>query len=328
VQFRQSLLDRVRAIAGVESAAETFIVPVSGSGWNNNLVVDGKRKDDNVNMNNISPGYFKTMGTPLIGGRDFDERDTRQSAKVAIVNQQFAHKIFGNQNPVGKTFKIDVYKGDPQYEFEIVGLVKNTKYYDLREDFEAIAFYPQTQDDHPGADTDIILRSGLPLSYVMASVKNAIAEVNGGVTIDFHVFNTQIKEGLLRERLLATLSGFFGLLAGVLATIGLYGVISYMVVRRTNEIGIRMALGARPATILGMVLSEAFKLLSIGLAVGAVLALAVTRAATSLLFGLKPSDPATLIAAALALAAVAVAASLLPAQRASRLDPMVALREE
>jgi putative ABC transport system permease protein len=328
IQFREQLLDRVRAIPGVESAAETLIVPVSGSGWNDRVIVNGQVNQQDVNMNHISAGYFKTLGTPLLAGRDFDERDTLQSPKVAIVNQQFARKLFGGANPIGKTFKIDVYKGQPQYEFQIVGMVKDTKYYDLREDFDPIAFYPQTQDAKPGADSEIIIRSTLPLESLMTSVKNAIAEVNGGVTIDFHVLNTQIKEGLLRERLLATLSGFFGLLAGILATIGLYGVISYMVVRRTNEIGIRMALGARPTAILGMVLSEAFKLLAIGLAVGAVLAIAAARAATSLLFGLKPGDPTTLIAAALALAAVAVAASLLPAQRASRMDPMVALREE
>lgn len=328
MQFRQRLLDQMQAIPGVESAAETAIVPMSGFGWNSNLVMGGKKTDISVHMNYIGPGYFKTLGTPLVAGRDFNEQDTLRSPKVAIVNQQFAHKVFGDQNPIGKTFKVDVEQGDPQYEFEIVGMVKNTKYYDLREDFDPIAFYPQTQDETPGATTSIMIRSSLPLESLMHDVRNSVAEVNGGVTIDFRVFNRQIMEGLTRERLLATLSGFFGALAGLLATIGLYGVMAYMVTRRTNEIGIRMALGARPGVILLMVVREAATLLGLGLAAGVLLALAAGRAATALLFRLKPHDPLTLAAAACTLAAVAVAASLLPARRAARLEPMVALREE
>src|SRR5581483_1299156 len=151
VPFRELLLVRVQALARGASAAETVIVPVSGNGWNNNVVVDGKQIDANVNMNNVSPGYFRTLGTPLLAGRDFDAHDTQQSPQVAIVNEQFARKILGGQNPLGKTFKIAVYRGDPQYEFQIVGMVKNTKYYDLREDFDPIAFYPQAQDEKPDA---------------------------------------------------------------------------------------------------------------------------------------------------------------------------------
>ena len=328
VQYRENLLERVRALPGVESAAETYLVPLSGSGWNNNVVVGGKKIDANVNMDRVSTGYFQTMGMQRLAGRDFNSGDTLSSPKVAIVNQEFARKVLGGADPIGKTFKIDVYQGETAYEYQIVGLVKNTKYYDLREDFDPIAFYPHTQELKPDPGTEIMVRSQLPISSLMAEVKAAVAQVNGGINIDFHVMNTQVKDSLLRERLLASLSGFFGVLAAILATVGLYGVIAYMVVRRTNEIGIRMALGAQPRSILAMIVREAAVLLSIGVAIGVLLSIFAARTATSLLFGLKPYDLTTLLLASLGLGVVTVAASLLPASRAARLDPMVALREQ
>jgi ABC-type antimicrobial peptide transport system permease subunit len=206
--------------------------------------------------------------------------------------------------------------------------VKNTKYFDLRDNFDPIAYYPETQDRKPDAGTEIVVRSNLDLQTLIAEIRDTFSQVNAGIDIDFHSFSTQIKEGLLRERLLSTLSGFFGLLAGILATVGLYGVIAYSVVRRTNEIGIRMALGAQPRAILRMVVLEGTRLLGIGLIIGAVLSLVGARAVRALLYGLKPYDPATLMLAAVVLTAAAVAASLFPARRAARLDPMVALREE
>ena len=327
VAFREQMLERVRAIPGVIAAADTSVVPVSGNGWNNLVVVGGKQNETNVDMANISPGYFRTMGTPLLKGRDFDERDNRQSPKVAIVNEQFAKKILGG-DALGKTFQIAAWEGTKRYDFQIVGVVRNTKYSDLREDFEAIAFYPEAQDEKPDPSSQIMLRSDLELPALINGVKSVIGQVDSSVSLDFHAYDQQIKQGLLRERLLATLSSFFGILAIVLATIGLYGVIAYMVARRTNEIGIRMALGASPRQILAMVLQEAGRLLAVGLAIGVVLAAAAGRSAGTLLFGLKPYDPITLSVSAVGLAAVAVAASLLPARRASKLEPMAALRDE
>lgn len=326
--LREQMLERVRAVPGVEAAAETFFMPMSGSGWRDLVVVDGERRPQNVNMTSVSTGYFQTLGTPLLAGRDFDLRDTLKAPNVAIVNQQFARQIFGTDNAIGRRFQIDVYQGEKEKEYQVVGVVKDTKYFDLREDFGPIAFYPQAQEEILGTQTTILVRSCLPLAPLMGAVKDAIGEVSGSITINFNVFDTQIKDGLLRERLLATLSGFFGVLAGVLAMIGLYGVISYMVVRRTNEIGIRMALGAQPGAIVGMIVGEAARLLALGLLVGAVLAVAAGNVVSTLLFGLKPYDPLTVVLAAAGLAVVALAASLLPAQRAARLDPMVALREE
>lgn len=326
--YAESLLDRLRALPGIEGAAETGEVPIGGSYWNDRVIIDGKVSEKNIYMSHISGGYFKTMGSPLLAGRDFDQRDNANAPRVTIVNQQFARTLFGTENPVGRTFIIDVYKGETQHEYQIVGLVKDSKYRDLREDFTPIAYYPQLQDEKPEPGNEVVIRSSLALEPLLASLRHAVAEMNPTLAIDFHPYNGIVKDALLRERLLATLSGFFGALAIVLATVGLYGVIAYLVVRRTNEIGIRMALGATPSRILGMVLREAASLLIFGVIIGTVLAIASGRVASTLLFGLKPYDPAVLIAASLTLGVVAVGASLLPARRAARLQPTVALREE
>jgi predicted permease len=328
VRFRETLLEQVRSMPGVTSAAETSIVPLSGYGWNGQVVVDGKQKNDLVNMDNASAGYFATMEIPVVGGRDFNASDTAHSPKVAIVNQEFARKIIGSEDVIGRTFKIAVYKGDPQYEYQIVGMVKNTKYFDLREDDQPLAYYPQSQDDNPDSETEIVVRSQLPLASLVPDLQHAIGRVNQGVSVDFQPLDSLVKDGLLRERLLATLAGFFAVLAGVLATVGLYGVIAYMVSRRTNEIGIRVALGARPGQILLMMIREASKLLGIGVALGIALSLVAARTAGTLLFGLQSYDPTTLAAAAVGLALVSLAASLIPASRAAKLDPMSALREQ
>jgi len=327
--YKRELLDRVRAIPGVLSAADTTIVPLSGNGWNDNVLIDGtQRSKITPNFSRISPGYFKTLGTPLLAGRDFDERDTATSPKAAIVNESFAKKILNGTNPIGRTFRVQVYVGRPAPMYEIVGFVKDAKYEDLREEFRPVVFVAAAQDDRPDESAQFLVRSDLSLSGLLSDVKRAIAGASPEISIEFHVFKDQIRESLLRERLMATLSGFFGFLAGLLATIGLYGLISYTVARRTNEIGIRMALGAQRGDVVGMILREAGILLGVGLAVGTALSLLAARTASSLLFGLKPSDPLTLAVAIAALAAVTVAASFLPAQRASRLDPMVALRDE
>ena len=234
----------------------------------------------------------------------------------------------GTENPVGRTFKINVYRGQPQYEYEIVGLMANAKYDDLRKDFDPIAFYPQLQDDRPDANGEIIVRSSGSFEPIVGELRQAMADVNPEIAIDFRSLAAQINEGLLKERLLAILSGFFGLLAAILATVGLYGVMAYMVAKRTNEIGIRMALGAAPIQMLGLVLTEAGKLCGIGVVVGVVMTVVAGRWAASLLFGWKPYNPAVLATACLGLALVAVLASIVPARRAAKLEPMVALRED
>ena len=244
---------------------------------------------------------------------------------MAIVSEAFAHKFFGAANPVGKVFHDT---GAPEKTYQIIGLVKDTKYWELREDPAPIVFLSFTQANGPEEHSTLMIRSDEPLLPLIASIKHAASDLNPAMVLNFRALKTQIREGLLRERLMATLSGFFGILATILAMIGLYGVISYMVIQRRNEIGVRMALGANRGNILRMILREAAVLLGVGLAVGAVLALAAGTAAASMLYGLKASDPLTLGAAILGMAAVAMIASVLPAQRAATVHPMVALREE
>jgi predicted permease len=265
------------------------------------------------------------MKTPLLAGRDFSRLDTPASPRTAIVNQTFTHRFFGDANPIGRTFQ-DAGKSDKTYE--VIGVVKDTKYYSLRESPAPIVFVSFTQANGPEAHSTLVVRSNEELPALISSIKSAASGINPAMVLNFSMLKTQIREGLLRERLMATLSGFFGILATVLAMIGLYGVISYLVIKRRSEIGLRMALGANRTDILIMVLREAAILLGIGLAVGTGLALAAGNAAASMLYGLKPRDPLTLAAAIAAMALVALAASLLPAQRAATVDPMAALREE
>jgi putative ABC transport system permease protein len=331
VAFSDDVTARLAALPGVQSAAQAFIVPVSGSGWNNSIVIAGKKRTEFVNFNRVSAGYFKTMGTPVLTGRDYDLRlDTATSTKTAIVTEVFARTFFPDQNPIGQGFQIEEPPGVPRPLFQIVGVVKDTKYSDLREEFRPIVFLPASQADPTDLPPflQVVLRSDATLTTITSEVVSAVALVNRSIVVQFETMRNQVRESLARERLMATLSGFFGALAGLIATIGLYGVMSYMVARRRNEIGIRMALGANRRDVVRMVMREAGLLLGAGVIVGAVLAVVAARTASALLFGLKPGDPSTLALAIGALAAVAMLASYLPALRASRLEPIEALREE
>ncbi|MGA8029494.1 MAG: ABC transporter permease [Bryobacteraceae bacterium] len=326
----RNLLDGVRRTPGVEQAASVAIVQVSGNGWNDSIEILGQRTEKRLIpwFDSVSAGYFRTMGTPLLAGRDFDRRDVLSSPEVAIVNEQFCKKFLGGANPLGRQFRILAGPGEPQHIYQIVGLVKNSKYQSLRDDFQPVVFVAATQNNEPGLGTNLIVRSRAPLGALMSAVKKTVLHENRGISLQFQVFKTQIRESLLRERLMATLSGFFGALAALLATVGLYGVVSYMVARRRNEIGIRMALGANRTNILKLVMREAGLLLAAGLVAGTALATAIARTASSLLYGLKPTDPASIAFGVVLLGLIALAASFLPALRASRVEPMAALREE
>jgi predicted permease len=329
VAFKRELLERIRAIPGVTAAAGVWVVPASGNGWNESIAVDGTDIQRQVaNCNRVTPGYFRTMGTPLLGGRDFVDGDREDAEPVAIVTETFVRQLLKGSSPIGRTFRIVGPAGAEERRFRIVGLVKDSKYGDLREEFAPIIYMPDAQDQELFQWTHLVIRSDLPPAAVGAAVKSALTEWNPSLVLAFRPFEQMVRDGLIRERLMATLSGFFGFLAALLAMIGLYGVMSYMVVRRRNEIGVRMAMGAGRRDILRMVLREAAVLFGIGLAIGAVLAVAAAHAAESLLFGLRPSDPQTLVLAVAGLAAVAALASLLPARRAASLDPVAALREE
>jgi predicted permease len=326
--YKREMLSRVRSLPNVDAAADVAIVPLSGNGWNENISVSGSNVQRQVaNFNQVTSGYFETVGTPLLAGRDFNNNDTPESPKVAIVTETFSRKFFNGANPVGATFST-IQGGKTTVTHHIVGLVKESKYSTLREDFIPLVYVADSQDKNPYPEMQIMVRSNEPLPAVIGSIKQAAMEINPSNVIRFRIFRSLVRESLLQERLMASLSGFFGLLAAVLAMTGLYGVISYMVARRKNEIGIRIALGANGGSILSMILREAAKLLGVGLVIGIVLSLLAGAAAKALLFGLQPSDPTTLLIAAAALAIVAVAASFFPAWRAANVNPMIALREE
>jgi predicted permease len=328
--LERQLLERLRQAPAVGDVASAGLVPVSGDLWGNLVWLDGVEPRQKVDafFNRVSPGYFQTIGSPLVGGRDFRSSDTRQSPKVAIISHALARELGVGANPIGRRLAVEPWSTAPAEVYEIVGLVDDTRYGTLDEEVRPLAFLPAAQDPEPGANTQLLVRGAAPMADVAGAVRQAMAEIAPQATLDYRPLDQQIGETLVRERLLAALSGFFGLLAVLLAGIGLYGVIAYSVARRTHEIGIRMALGADRRRITLMFLGEAMRLLIIGLAAGTVMALLATRAARSLLYGLAPHDPATLVLACLLMAAITLVASVLPARRAAALDPMVALREE
>ncbi|HSY64470.1 MAG TPA: ABC transporter permease [Terriglobales bacterium] len=328
-EYKRNLVKRVEAIPGIESAAHAMMVPFGGMTWNDDVINEGFDQDAGVVWENfLGPGYFQTIGTPLLAGRDFDDRDTATSVKVAIVNQAFVRKILKGADPLGKRFRIHEHPGKPRPLYEIVGVTSDNKFQDMHEEFLPFMYFPATQEEKPSPDDQILIRSSLPLTSLIASMKGTIADVNPGIDLEFRVLKTRIHDSLLQDELMATLSGFFGFLAALLAAIGLYGVMSYMVIQRTKEIGIRMAIGAERVDVLRMILREATVLTVTGLVIGTALALGSAQAAKSLLFGLKPRDPLTLVLAVVTLSAVAALASFLPAYRASKLDPLTALRYE
>jgi predicted permease len=322
----RQLLAEVRATPQVESAAATTNFIVGNGMWSLGIRTDSVTGEARFTW--VSPAFFATLGTPILVGRDFSTYDTRSSPKVAIVNEIFAHTFFAGADPIGKTFRTVTEPDYPESEYEIVGVVKNTRYFTLQSPECAMAYGAIRQFPPGNAGTMIFIRSSAPLPAVEAAVRRRIAAWRTGTTMEFQVFQQSISDSLIREHLLAVLSGFFGVLAALLAGIGLYGVLAYQVVRRRSEIGIRLALGATRGKIMQMVLQEAAVLVCSGLALGLLCSLAGARAAAALLFGISSRDPFLFGTAAVALAAAAAIGSAVPARHASRLDPMNTLREE
>ncbi|PYQ48798.1 MAG: hypothetical protein DMF78_20350, partial [Acidobacteria bacterium] len=296
--------------------------------WNNRILVGGAVQKDYPNFNRVSPGYFKTLRTPLVAGREFDERDDASSPVVAIVNESFARKFLAGSDPLRQSFQIEEPLGAPRPQYQVVGVVKDTKYRDMREDVGPIAYLAAAQETDVDPYLSVLVRGAGALSATQSAITRATAQVHPEISLHFDTMTSQIQRALLPERLMATLTGFFGGLAGLIAAIGLYGVMSYVVARRRNEIGIRMALGADRPMVLRMVLIESGVLLATGVVAGAVMSVAAAQTARALLYGLTPGDPWTFAQAVTALAAVAALASYMPAQRAAKTDPCLALRDE
>ncbi len=324
--YYQELLSRLARIPGVRSASGALITPISGGAISNVVQVEGYTprpdEDKEVYMNRVAPKYFETLGTPLLAGRDFTLQDGKGAPKVAIINQTMARYYFRNANPIGR----HVTMGPDTAE--IVGVAGDAKYLSLRETAPRTLYQPCFQDDLPWGPA-VFIRTSLPAGAIAAPLGSVVRTLDRNVPVnDIRTLSQQVEQSLIRERMIAMLSSFFGLLALLLASIGLYGVMSYSVVRRTNEIGIRAALGATRRDMVWMVLRETMLLVAIGIAIGLPVAIASARLIRDQLFGLEPTDPLTLYGATLAIVAVAALAGYLPARRAARVDPMVALRYE
>jgi predicted permease len=326
--FQERLVDALRAVPGVESAATVRFVPLTGELWTQNIVVDGVQSRKQVGLNRVSPAFLHTMGTPVIAGRDFTRYDSIDTPRVAIVNESFARTFFGARNPIGSTFQIGSAPSAKPPTYEVVGLVKDTKYTSLREPFEPIAFLPASQERRPLEYVNVVLRSSSESGTLSTrSVTEAVNRIEPNTVVLLQSFRAQIADSLVRERLVAMLSGFFGGVAALLAMLGLYGVVSYGVTQRTREIGIRTALGAAPSEVLTLVLRQSLFVSVVGVALGLGAAAASTRYFEALLFGLTPLDPLTFLVVPLTFALLVAFASYIPARRATRVDPLSALRQ-
>ncbi|HKO04632.1 MAG TPA: ABC transporter permease [Candidatus Acidoferrales bacterium] len=326
------ILRRIRALPGVINASQSMVTPVSGSTWDDMVVVEGPNAptgdDSDVYINDIAPGYFATMRTPLLEGRDFNERDTGEIPRVVIVNQALARKFFPGVDPLGKTIRRYATATTLSEPVEIVGVARDAKYESLREDFPPTAYFPLAELPGGTERSHLLIRTQMPPALMTRAVEQSVAGVNKSISLEFRTLAQQVNDSIVQERMLATLSGFFGALALLLAMIGLYGVLACLVLQRQREIGIRMALGAQRAAIWRLVMRDVGLLLAAGVAAGTGIAWISTRFVQSLLFGLQAHDTATIALGIGLLAAVGFLASYLPARRAMRVDPMVALRHE
>ena len=328
-EYKRNLLDQVRAIPGVSAAAETSIVPLSGDGWNEFIDIPNTAMQRKlVDFSSVSQDYFQTLEVPLLAGRNFNASDTPSTPLVAIVNRSFAKTYLGNSSASSGAFGIRQDGGKPDKIYRIIGLVGDTKYREVREDYAPIAYVAASQDANPDLGSTILVRSSEDTASLISSLKNVAAKNSSEIVLSFSVMRTSIREHLGRERLMAALSGFYGALAALLATIGLYGIMAFSVARRRGEIGIRMALGATRRGILGMILREAFAILAIGVLAGTILAFASGRVVQTMLYGLHAFDPLTMCMAIAGMILVTLVASLLPARRAAAIEPMQTLRDE
>jgi predicted permease len=328
-QLYQRLTERLEATPGVSSATVSLIPLLAGSGRTSTISVQGHTSqpgdEDDAKVNTVGESFFKTTGMPLLLGRSLSFRDDERAPKVSVINQLMARKYFGDENPLGRRFGF----GGPENsgQIEIVGVVRDAKYTDMRSETEPTVYLPYPQS-LPRWATFIVRTSGEP-SAMIASIRDAVREVDSNLPIfDVKTQTQQADESLMQERMFATLSSFFGVLALLLACVGLYGVMSYGVARRTNEIGIRMALGATGTRVTRMVMRETMLVVGIGVAIGLGAAVATTRLVAAMLFGLAPTDPLTVSFAVLLMIGVAALAGYIPARRAARVDPMIALRYE
>jgi predicted permease len=327
------MLEQLRRVPGVLSASSSALTPISGSEWNQWTYPVGKhpasQDDENVYLNRISPGYFHTMGTPMLLGRDFSERDSLAAPKTIVLSETTARTFFGAESPLGKMVGMENEPDKPRDLFRVIGVVKDAKYEALNQGASfKTAFLSASQDAQPWSAVCFEIRSSRGVEGLQPRIRDAITKANQDVSIEFQSFETQVNDSVRQQQVVALLSAFFGALALLLAIMGLYGVTAYSVARRQSEIGIRMALGAQKTAVLWLVMRSVWLMLAIGTLAGTAAALMLGRLVAGLLFGVAANDPVTLAMAALVLATAATVAAFLPARRAASLDPMRALRNE
>jgi predicted permease len=348
-EFYDMVRSRAETLPGVQSASLAAITPLSGMQWNEDFTVEGYQWQSSdvkyLDLNAVSPRFFETMGIPIVLGRDFREEDNpavypEPPAEVTpgkqppeppgprrmIINETMAHRFFNGRNPIG--LHVSLSEGfDPAHAYEVIGIVKDSHYLNLRDPLIPMGYVPTWRTLWPSRM--LCVRTSREAPETVESVRKIIAGIDPAIPVTSSAtMQKQIDHNILEDRLIATLSGFFGIVALVLAGGGLYGVISYSVVRRTREIGIRIALGADRSEVLRLVLRDAAILVTAGAVIGVPAALAVTRLVKSLLFGVGAQDPLAIAGGTAVLIAIAVLASIIPARRATRVNPIVALRCE
>ncbi|HEU5453453.1 MAG TPA: ABC transporter permease [Terriglobales bacterium] len=331
VALVRRLEQRLAAVPGAQSVTVSAIPLVANSMWNDDFVPEGETQRPGeqgyADVNAVGAQFFTTMGIPIIAGRGFNDGDSETSPKVAVINQALARRFFPNVNPIGRSFNKE--HAEPLRDIRIVGICGDTKYQDLREDAPPMFFVPYRQQLTVPFGVTFEVRTSLKPAALVPSLRAALQSVDKDLPlVDARTQEQQIAATMMQERIFGELTACFGVLALTLACIGIYGILAYSVARRTNEIGIRIALGARARQVLGMVLGEASWMALVGVAAGAAGALALSRFVGSLLYGIRAADPATFLAAAVLLFAVAVLAGWLPARRASRIQPLQALRHD
>jgi len=327
--FRQRLYEHVRAIPGIRNASLSMGGPLGNMSDGATLALPGRaaNEGDAVTLIRVYPHYFETMGIPILGGRALNEDDRKGSESVAVISETTARAFFGKENPLGRVVAYGPHF-DAARAIRIVGVARDVRYQNPREPFKRVVFVPMEQIRAFSVPEIVVQVEGVASAFV-EPLRRTVQSVAPGLTVwRLQTLNETVLVQLRRERLLAWLSAAFGVLALILASIGLYGVVSYRVELRTQEIGIRLALGAHPQRLRAMLLREVLQMVGIGLAAGGVATLALTGLLATIMFDLSPRDPGALMSAAVVLTVVAIMAGFLPARRASRLDPMTALRRE
>ena len=331
LDFYRQLRDNLNALPGVESSALAVIPVLTGDEWDSSMAVEGFQnkpsEPPDPHMQFISPDYFKTMNVPILLGRDFRMTDGRGAPKVCIVNERFARQFFKDGLAVGRHIGMG---GDPgtKLDIEIVGIARDTKYESMRDEVPLEVYQPYHQMEFV-IGMYAYVRTARQPEQAFSSIRQVVNNLDPNLPVFLmKTIQSQMEESLITERLVASLSTGFGILATLLAAIGLYGVMAYMVAQRTREIGVRMALGASSGDVLWLVMKDVVVLAGIGIAVGLPAAWALTRLVKSQLYGIQPNDTLTIVAATLGIACVALLAGYVPARKATRVEPMLALRWE